>query len=227
MKYLASLIFVIASATQAAEVNLAWDANPPGNNVAFYNIRTGIQSGSPTQSVNVGNVTAYTVAGLTLGTTYYFTATAVNFAGLESGPSNEVVYTPALPAPDKLRYYPRASFMSRMNGGIFEGTNGDPVAGPYTVIYTIPVTPPLAWTEVEVSLGNYRYLRYRGKDGTYCNVAEIEFWRGGSKLTGVGFGTAGSYGNNGNTFDKALDGDINTRFDAPTANGGFVGIDTQ
>lgn len=226
MKYLASLIFVIASAAQAAEVNLAWDANPPSNNVVFYNFRTGIQPGTHTQSVNVGNVTEYTVAGLTLGTTYYFTTTAVNFAGLESGPSNEIAYTPMPLAPDKLRYYPRASFENRMLGGIFEGTNGDPVSGTYTVIHTVASTPPLAWSEVEVPLGGFRYLRYRGPNGSYCNVAEIEFYRNGAKISGVGFGTAGTYGG-GNTFHKALDGDVNTRFDAPTANGAFVGIDTQ
>lgn len=74
---------------------------------------------------------------------------------------------------------------------------------------------------------NFRYLRYRGPDGSYGNVAEIEFYRKGLKVRGVGFGTPGSWNNNGNTFSKALDGNVGTRFDGPTANGVYVGVDTK
>ena len=76
-------------------------------------------------------------------------------------------------------------------------------------------------------LGNYRYLRYRGPNGSYGNVSEIEFYRGGTKVNGAGFGTPGSWSNNGSTFDKGLDGNVNTFFDAPTDSGAYVGIDTQ
>ena len=61
-----------------------------------------------------------------------------------------------------------------------------------------------------MDLGNYRYLRYRGPDGSYGNVAEVGFYRNGAKLTGQGFGTSGSWSGSGSTFDKALDGDVNT-----------------
>ena len=44
-------------------------------------------------------------------------------------------------------------------------------------------------------------------------------------LTGTPIGTAGSFGNAGNTAAKAVDGDLATFFDAPTANGAFVGLD--
>ena len=118
-----------------------------------------------------------------------------------------------------------------MVGGVFEGTNGDPVTGPYTTIHTVASNPPLGWTElvmsVGVSLGDYRHLRYRGPNGSHGNVAEIEFYRNGVKVSGTGFGTPGSSSNSGNTFEKALDGDVNTFFDAPTDSGNHVGIDTQ
>jgi hypothetical protein len=127
---------------------------------------------------------------------------------------------------DKIRYYPRAGWYThRMIGGVFEGTNGDPAIGPYTTIYTI-TNPSTDWMEVGVSLGNYRYLRYRGPNSYYGNVAEIEFYRNGVKLNGTGYGTPGSWNNQGNTFDKALDGNVNTFFDAPMASGAYVGIDT-
>jgi hypothetical protein len=44
------------------------------------------------------------------------------------------------------------------------------------------------------------------------------------KLTGTGIGSEGSWNNSGNTFAKALDGDVNTYFDAPAAAGQFAGL---
>jgi formylglycine-generating enzyme required for sulfatase activity len=142
------------------------------------------------------------------------------YAGIDTGTIGPVLG-------DKVRYYPRSGYTDRMVGGTFEGTNGDPVTGPYTTIHTIMSNPPLGWTEVSVSLGSYRYLRYRGPNNSLGNVAEIEFYRNGVKLTGTGFGTPGSWNNSGATFDKALDGSVATYFDASTDDGAYVGIDTQ
>ena len=142
------------------------------------------------------------------------------------GPTADGVYVGIDSASDKIRYYPRPAFAARMVGGVFEGTNGDPTTGKYTPIYAISSLPPEAWSEVSVNLGNFRYLRYRGSDGSYGNVAEIEFYRNKAKVTGTGYGTRGSWNNNGNTFQRALDGDVRTRFDGPHPHGVYVGIDT-
>jgi hypothetical protein len=142
------------------------------------------------------------------------------YAGIDTGTIGPILG-------DKVRYYPRSGYTDRMVGGTFEGTNGDPVTGPYTTIHTIMSNPPLGWTEVSVSLGSYRYLRYRGPNNSLGNVAEIEFYRNGVKLTGTGFGTPGSWNNSGATFDKALDGSVATYFDASTDDGAYVGTDTQ
>ena len=125
---------------------------------------------------------------------------------------------------DVIRFYPRLFHTARMVGGVFEGTNGDPINGPYETIYTILSEPPLAWNEVDVDLKDYRYLRYRGPENSFGNIAEIEFYRDGAKVSGAGFGTPGSWNDQGGTFDKALDGNIETFFDAPTATGAYVGI---
>jgi formylglycine-generating enzyme required for sulfatase activity len=127
----------------------------------------------------------------------------------------------------KIRFYPRRDHTDRMIGGVFEGTNGDPVNGPYTTIYTIESDPSLAWNEVSVDLKDYRYLRYRGPTDSFGNVAEVEFYRNGAKLTGAGFGTPGSWNSQGSTFDKALDGNLNTFFDASINSGAFVGINSE
>ena len=137
----------------------------------------------------------------------------------------EATYS-AISENDKIRYYPRAGFSERMVGGVFEGTNGNPVSGTYVPIYTITTNPPPTWSDVSIDLGNFRYLRYRGPNRSYANVAEIEFYRKGVKVTGAGYGTPRSWNGTGATFDKALDANVNTFFDAQTGEGNFVGIDT-
>ncbi|HEY5744121.1 MAG TPA: hypothetical protein VIS99_16470, partial [Terrimicrobiaceae bacterium] len=91
-------------------------------------------------------------------------------------------------------------------------------------IHTISNDPSLAWNEVAVDLKDYKYLRYRGPTNSFGNVAEIEFYRDGVKLSGGSFGTLGSWENQGRTFDQALDGNLETFFDAPIATGAYVGI---
>jgi hypothetical protein len=73
----------------AGEVTLAWDPNSE-TDLAGYRIHWGTATGTYTQHVDVGNVVQYTVKNLTLGTTYFFAATAYNASGLESGYSNEI-----------------------------------------------------------------------------------------------------------------------------------------
>ena len=93
---------------------------------------------------------------------------------------------------EKIRYHPRSDFGWRMVGGVFEGSNCNKDSGPYTPLNTI-LTEPSGWTEVDASLGGFRYLRDRSPGGGFCNVAEIEFYRNNNKLSGPTFGTPGSY----------------------------------
>ncbi len=77
---------------------LSWNApttNTDGTaltDLAGYKIYYGTASGNYTTTINVGNVTTYTINNLAPGT-YYFAATAVNSAGNESGYSNEASKT--------------------------------------------------------------------------------------------------------------------------------------
>lgn len=79
-----------------AEVTLAWDPNPEPD-IDCYFLHYGTSSGDYTTTVNTGDTTTYTVSGLEPGATCYFTVTACNTDGLESGYSNEVSYTAPLP----------------------------------------------------------------------------------------------------------------------------------
>lgn len=82
----------------AAQGKLQWDSSI-GPNAAAYKVHYGTTTGSYASSVNVGNVTSYTLTGLQDGTTYYCAVTALNTSGQESVYSNEVtVTTPPAPA---------------------------------------------------------------------------------------------------------------------------------
>jgi hypothetical protein len=60
----------------AQTVDLAWDANTEPD-LAGYKIHYGTASGDYSHSIDVGNVTQYTLAGLNDGVTYYLAAMKV------------------------------------------------------------------------------------------------------------------------------------------------------
>ncbi|HEY5997776.1 MAG TPA: choice-of-anchor D domain-containing protein [bacterium] len=94
---LALVLILGAGQALAAQVTLAWDANTEPD-VTGYKVYYGTASGVYGTPIDAGNVTTYTVTGLTDGTTYYFAATAYDSVGNESGYSNEVPYTvPGVP----------------------------------------------------------------------------------------------------------------------------------
>ena len=86
---LALLLFV--PSVYAGSVTLAWDANTEPD-LAGYKLHYGTQHANYTQTIDVGNVTQYTIDGLDDYTVYYYAATAYDTDGNESGFSNEVIY---------------------------------------------------------------------------------------------------------------------------------------
>ena len=132
-------------------VTLSW--NPPASNggaaIIGYDVYMGTSSHGESRSpVNGGLIggTSYTVSGLANGTTYYFTADAVNDANLHSAVSAEASATPAAPvtAPGAPRGLTAAAGDAQVslswqapgsNGGaaitgyrVYQGTSKKPVA---------------------------------------------------------------------------------------------------
>jgi len=85
------IFFPFASNSEPIEIALAWDSNTELD-LAGYKLHIGISSQNYTQVLDLGLTTQYTIRNLIYGTTYYFTLTAYNQKGLESGFSNEVRY---------------------------------------------------------------------------------------------------------------------------------------
>ena len=76
-------------------------------------------------------------------------------------------------------FTPRPGFEPRMVGGRFQGANGNPSSdSSYTTLYTIKESPSPGMSVVITDTDPYRYLRYIGPDGSYCNIAEMAFQTG-------------------------------------------------
>jgi hypothetical protein len=91
---LAGLLVFAAGAKAGSSVTLTW--SPSGDpNTAGYKVYFGGASGNYTNSITVGNVTGFVVAGLADGATYYFAATAYDDTGDESDFSNETSFNTA------------------------------------------------------------------------------------------------------------------------------------
>jgi chitinase len=90
MKRIGVVLIVLAIATNAFAVTLAWDAvtSTPVNGYRLY---YGLGSGSYSTVLDAGVSTSASVSGLQAGTTYYFAATAYTTVD-ESVFSNEVSY---------------------------------------------------------------------------------------------------------------------------------------
>jgi hypothetical protein len=87
-------VFFLSGSVFASQVTLGWNTNSEAD-LAGYRLYYGRASGSYDSVVNTGNLSSYTLSGLLDGATYYFSLTAIDTAGLESGFSNEATYTTA------------------------------------------------------------------------------------------------------------------------------------
>jgi hypothetical protein len=96
---LALILALFATPAHSADVTLAWDPNSEPD-LAGYKLYYKTESSGPPYDgtgaiegdspIDVGNVTEFTVHGLTDGVTYFFVLTAHDTEGLESDYSNEV-----------------------------------------------------------------------------------------------------------------------------------------
>ena len=91
--------------SEVGQITLAWDPNKE-ENLAGYKLHYGIVSGEYSETVDVGNVTQYTLNDIVRGQKYFYVATAYNTEGNESDYSNEISHTiPEIeePLPDAAR----------------------------------------------------------------------------------------------------------------------------
>ena len=89
---LASVLVLFPMIAYGAAVDLAWDANTEPD-LAGYKIHYGTARGDYSHTIDVGNITTYTLTDLEEGVTYYLAATAYDEDENESDYSDELVHT--------------------------------------------------------------------------------------------------------------------------------------
>jgi alpha-N-arabinofuranosidase len=126
--------------------------------------------GSPGSWGNLGNTITNVFDGNT--NTYYDAVNGTgDWAGLDLGSGAAAIVM-------QLKYCPRAGFAGRMVGGQFQGANLANFSSGVVTLFTVASTPPdgVMTVQAVTNAASFRYLRYLGPAGGYCNVAEVEFW---------------------------------------------------
>ena len=125
-----------------------------------------------------------------------------------------------------LRKYPfmgaQDFFNSRMDGGQFQASDNADFSDS-TVLHVHKGITNGNWYTVPVRDHRpYRFLRYIGSRGSFCNINELEFYApDGKKIEGTIIGTEGEgWARKENVFD----GDILTGFGALSPDGNWVGL---
>lgn len=113
-------------------------------------------------------------------------------------------------------------FNFRMWNGKFQGSNSAEFTHAKD-LYQFEGMTEGCWYQRDITdKGYYRYLRYIGPNGSYCNINELEFYdKNGRKLFGEILGTNGV---SGKTKETVFDGDILTGFQGDSPDGHWVGL---
>ncbi len=143
------------------------ETNSPEAAVRFP-VLTGTIIGTPGSWNNSGNTIAKVFDG---DLSSYFDAPNANgaWAGLDFGAGFIRSIT-------HINYCPRATFESRMTGGVFQGANQADFSDAAT-LHTISA-PPASGVFTSVNINNpsgFRYVRYLSPNNGFGNVAELEF----------------------------------------------------
>ena len=79
-----SFFTLLSGNAWGAQLKFAWDPNGESD-LAGYKVYYGTTSGNYGSPINVGNVTTYTLSGLTAGQRYYIDVKAYDTSSNESG----------------------------------------------------------------------------------------------------------------------------------------------
>ncbi len=141
------------------------------------------------------------------------------WAGLDLGPNGARVIS-------KIRFYPRATFASRMVGGGFQGANVADFSDAVT-LFSITTQPTEGgWTTLlNANPTPFRYVRYLSPSGGWGNVAEVEFYSPGPHISKVSGSIVGTTGTSGNNLTNAFDGNLDSYFEAAAPDGNWAGVD--
>ncbi len=139
-----------------------------GENFTDVARRTGTTIGTGGSYTNDGNTIAKATDG-NLGTFYDGVSANGDYVGLDLGSAESV---------SVIEYAPRTGYASRMVGGVFQASNTAGFTSGVVTLATVTATPATG-TLTTVTLGSPvtdRYFRYLSPNGSYGNVAEVQFF---------------------------------------------------
>ena len=176
----------LPNATEAAETTLAWNPNSESN-VVGYKLYYGTASRNYSAQIDTEQATNCNVSGLAEGTTYYFSITAYDTSGKESGYSNEVSYLTKSAGSSNSKVIPKAGWKLRyvdsqevvgQNGAAANAFDGNVNTFWHTAWYRDKPSPP---HEIQIDLGGtynidgFGYLP-RQDGGVNGRIGQYEFY---------------------------------------------------
>lgn len=119
-------------------------------------------------------------------------------------------------------------FRERMLGGVIEASEYSDFRKKDT-LYVVNEVPKRLNTSVSINAKKtYKYLRYYGAKGTYCNLSELAFYENENDtvaMKGKVIGTPGDWEGHGtHEYTNVFDGKSWTSFDYKDESGGWAGI---
>ncbi len=214
-----------------AQVKLNWTIS---FGATSYNVKRANVSGGPYSTIANYTTVGFTDTAVANGVNYYYVVSAVNSNGesTNSAEASAIPVAPVSPAsPAGLAALPDDGQVS-LNWNAVTGTASYNVkrstvsGGPYTNVLNTTVNYT---TDTGLTNGTtYYYVVSAVAAGietpNSSQVSATPFSM--SFLVGTITGTTGSWGNVGNTREKAMDGNLNTFFDAPDpGSNDWVGLD--
>ena len=99
------------------------------------------------------------------------TSLAEGWAGLDLGEGSFKTVT-------KIRFFPRLNFPQRMVGSLLQGSDSPDFRNRVVTLHEVTTEPPADWTEITgiPSTKGFRFLRILLPNGSYNNVAEVQFY---------------------------------------------------
>jgi hypothetical protein len=161
-----------------------------------------------------------TAGGVVFASTVWSTA-SIYVYNKASFPSSSCAIT-------KVRIFPKIGCSTCLVGGQVQVSNVGP-DGPWTTIHVIPSQTAGVWNEYMIpsSPADYKAIRYVGSYLSHCGVAEIEFYKGATKLAGTLFHDGGGAWEAGSwDYTKAFDGKTDTYYYGRKLSG-YVGIEVS
>ena len=147
---MAILLAGMASAVEAATATATWDKNPESD-VTGYKLSYGTVSGTPTTTVDVGNVTTWVISTLTAGQRYYFVVQAYNLGGLLSAKSIEALFdVPATPSPAITTVSPASGAVATTV--TITGANFGATRGTSSVTFNGTAATPATWGATSIAV---------------------------------------------------------------------------